>query len=79
MAAAIVALLAVIGLYAMFGWSDRAIEGTPGAVGTAGYIDRVLPDGTNLRFPAESTESRFLSFLEAGTPVDRDVGTSSIA
>ena len=71
-AAAIVALLAVIGLYAMFGRSGRGVEGTPGAVGTAGYIDRVLPDGTNLRFPAESTESRFLSFLEGGTPVDRE-------
>ncbi len=71
-AAAIVALLAVIGLYAMFGRSGRGVEGTPGAVGTAGYIDRVLPDGTNLRFPAESTEARFLSFLEGGTPVDRE-------
>ncbi len=71
-AAAIVVLLAVIGLYAMFGRSGRGVEGTPGAVGTAGYIDRVLPDGTNLRFPAESTESRFLSFLEGGTPVDRE-------
>ena len=71
-AAAIVALLAVIGLYAMFGRSGRSVEGTPGAVGTAGYIDRVLPDGTNLRFPAESTEARFLSFLEGGTPVDRE-------
>ena len=72
LAAAIVALLAVIGLYAMFGRSGGTIEGTPGAVGTAGYIDRVLPDGTSLRFPAESTEARFLAFLEGGTPVDRD-------
>lgn len=72
MAAAVVAVLAVIGLYAMFGRGDRSVEGTPGAVGTAGYINRVLPDGTNLRFPAESTEARFLSFLEGGTPVDRE-------
>ena len=72
LAAAIVALLAVIGLYAMFGRSGGTIEGTPGAVGTTGYIDRVLPDGTSLRFPAESTEARFLAFLEGGTPVDSD-------
>ena len=62
----------MIGLYSMFGRSGRSVEGTPGAVGTAGYIDRVLPDGTTLRFPAESTEARFLSFLEGGTPVDRE-------
>ena len=72
LAAAIVVLLAVIGLYAMFGRGGRTIEGTPGAVGTAGYIDRVLPDGTNLRFPAESTEARFLAFLEGDTAVDRE-------
>jgi outer membrane protein OmpA-like peptidoglycan-associated protein len=72
LAAAIVVLLAVIGLYAIFGRGGRTIEGTPGAVGTAGYIDRVLPDGTNLRFPAESTEARFLAFLEGGTTVDRE-------
>jgi outer membrane protein OmpA-like peptidoglycan-associated protein len=72
LAAAIVAVLAVIGLYALFGRSGRTIEGTPGAVGTTGYTARVLPDGTNLRFPAESTEARFLSFLEGSTPVDHE-------
>ena len=57
--------LALGGLYALLGRSDRAPDGTPGAIGTAGYVARVLPDGTNLRFPAESTEAKFLAFIES--------------
>ena len=33
---------------------------------------RVLPDGTNLRFPAASTEARLLSSIEANTPIGRE-------
>ena len=70
-AAVLVALLALGGLFAYFGRS-RGPEGTPGAIGTAGYVARVLPDGTNLRFPAESTEARLLAFIEANTPLGRE-------
>jgi outer membrane protein OmpA-like peptidoglycan-associated protein len=70
-AALLVALLALGGLYAYFGRS-RGPAGTPGAIGTAGYVARVLPDGTNLRFPAESTEAQLLAFIEAKTPLGRE-------
>jgi OmpA-OmpF porin, OOP family len=70
-AAVLVALLALGGLFAYFGRS-RGPEGTPGAIGTAGYVARVLPDGTSLRFPAESTETRLLAFIEANTPLGRE-------
>jgi OmpA-OmpF porin, OOP family len=65
--------LALAALYALMGRSGRGIEGTPGAIGTAGYLSRSLPNGTNLRFPATSTEARLLAFIENNTPVDRDI------
>lgn len=71
-AAAVLGLFALGALYALFGRSASGPAGTPGAIGTAGYVARVLPDGTNLRFPAGSTEARFLAFIEGNTPVDSD-------
>ncbi len=69
--AVLAVLLALGGLYAYLGRSGGS-EGTPGAIGTAGYVARVLPDGTNLRFPAASTEARLLSSIEANTPIGRE-------
>jgi OOP family OmpA-OmpF porin len=70
-AVALFGLLALGALYALMG-RGRGIEGTPGAVGTVGYLSRSLPNGTNLRFPATSTEARLLAFLEKNTLVDQD-------
>ncbi len=70
-AAVVAGLLALGGLYAYLGRA-RDPEGTPGAIGTAGYVARVLPDGTNLRFPAASTEATLLAFIEANTPLGRE-------
>jgi outer membrane protein OmpA-like peptidoglycan-associated protein len=71
-AAALFGVLALVALYALIGRSTQDTSGTPGAIGTAGYLSRSLPDGTHLRFPATSTEARLLSFLEANAPVDRE-------
>lgn len=71
-AAALGIVVALVALYALLGRSGRAPDGTPGAIGTAGYLARVLPDGTNLRFPAESTEAKFLVFIESNTSADLD-------
>ena len=71
-AAAVLGLFALGALYALLGRSASGPAGTPGAIGTAGYVARVLPDGTNLRFPAGSTEARFLAFIETNAPVDRE-------
>ena len=74
-AAAVFAILALGALYALLGRQPRGPEdtpGTPGAIGTAGYLARVLPDGTNLRFPAESTETKLIAFVETSAPVDRE-------
>lgn len=71
-AAAVLGLFALGALYALLGRSANGPAGTPGAIGTAGYVARVLPDGTNLRFPAGSTEARFLAFIEGNTPVDSE-------
>ncbi len=73
-AAAIFGLLALGALYALFARTDRGIDrgATPGAIGTTGYLSRALPDGTSLRFPAASTETRLLEFIESARPVDRD-------
>jgi OmpA-OmpF porin, OOP family len=71
-AAAVLGIFALGALYALLGRSASGPAGTPGAIGTAGYVARVLPDGTNLRFPAGSTEARFLAFIEGNTPVDSD-------
>jgi len=71
-AVALFSLFALGALYALLGRPGRALEGTPGAIGTAGYLARVLPDGTSLRFPPESTEAKFLAFIESDTPVDRE-------
>jgi outer membrane protein OmpA-like peptidoglycan-associated protein len=70
--AAVLGLFALGALYALLGRSASGPAGTPGAIGTAGYVARVLPDGTNLRFPAGSTEARFLAFIETDAPVDRE-------
>ena len=72
-AAALGSLVALVALYGWLGRSTRAPDGTPGAIGTAGYLARVLPDGTNLRFPAESSEATFLDFLDNNTSVDREI------
>ena len=69
--AVLAVLLALGGLYAYLGRSSGP-DGTPGAIGTAGYVARVLPDGTNLRFPAASTEARLLSSIEANSPIGRE-------
>jgi OOP family OmpA-OmpF porin len=66
--AVLAVLLALGGLYAYLG-RTRGPEGTPGAIGTAGYVARVLPDGTNLRFPAASTEAKVLGFIETNRPL----------
>ena len=71
-AAAVLGLFVLGALYALLGRSASGPAGTPGAIGTAGYVARVLPDGTNLRFPAGSTEARFLAFIDGNTPVDRE-------
>jgi OmpA-OmpF porin, OOP family len=71
-AAAVFAMLALGALYVLLGRQPRGPEGTPGAIGTAGYLARVLPDGTSLRFPAESTEARLLAFVETNAPVERE-------
>ncbi len=70
--AAVLGLFALGALYALLGRSASGPAGTPGAIGTAGYVARVLPDGTKLRFPAGSTEARFLAFIETDAPVDRE-------
>jgi outer membrane protein OmpA-like peptidoglycan-associated protein len=69
--AVLAVLLALGGLFAYLGRSGGP-GGTPGAIGTAGYVARVLPDGTNLRFPAASTEAKLLAFIEAHTPIGRE-------
>jgi outer membrane protein OmpA-like peptidoglycan-associated protein len=71
-AAAFFALLAIGALYALMGRPERRDGGTAGAIGTAGYLSKALPDGTNLRFPAGSTEARLLAFIETNAPVDRE-------
>jgi OmpA-OmpF porin, OOP family len=72
-AAALGIVVALVALYVLAGRSGRAPDGTPGAIGTAGYLARVLPDGTNLRFPAESTEAKFLAFIESNAPADGQI------
>jgi len=67
-AAVLLGLLALGGVYAYLG-RTRGPEGTPGAIGTSGYVARVLPDGTNLRVPAASTEAKVLAFIEARAPL----------
>jgi OOP family OmpA-OmpF porin len=70
-AVSVVGLIGIGAWYALSGRPARAPEGTPGAIGTAGEVVRVLPDGTSLRFPAESTETRLLAAIEQRVPVDR--------
>jgi outer membrane protein OmpA-like peptidoglycan-associated protein len=70
-AAALLALAALVGVYGYYARSGRT-GGTPGAVGTAGYLSRVLPDGTNVRIPAGSAEAMLLSSLEGAAPAGRD-------
>jgi OOP family OmpA-OmpF porin len=71
-AAALLGLLAVAASYALLGRSVPGLEGTPGAIGTAGYLSRSLPDRTSIRFPEASTEARLLAFIDANTPADRE-------
>ena len=70
------ALLAAVALVALVAFYNRTSRepggGTPGAVGTAGYLARVLPDGTSVRIPAESAEATLLSFLESRSPAAAD-------
>jgi outer membrane protein OmpA-like peptidoglycan-associated protein len=73
LAAGLFTILALVALYALIGRSTPDTSGTPGAIGTAGYLSRSLPDGTHLRFPATSTEARLLAFLETNAPVDREI------
>ena len=71
-AVALLALAGLVGLYALYGRRTVSPAGTPGAIGTAGYLARVLPDGTSIRMPAESAEAMLLSFLESPAPIDGD-------
>jgi OmpA-OmpF porin, OOP family len=70
---ALLALLAIVGLYAMLR-RDRVQETTqaslpgPAAVGTSGYVTRPLPGGTDLRVPSTGTEARLLNFIESASP-----------
>ena len=70
--AAVLGLFALGALYALLGRSPSGPAGTPGAIGTAGYVARVLPDGPPLRFPAGSTEARFREFIVSIAPVARE-------
>lgn len=69
-ATGLLALAALIGLVAFYNRGPSMAGGTPGAVGTAGYLARALPDGTSVRIPAESAESTLLSFLESRSSID---------
>jgi OmpA-OmpF porin, OOP family len=74
---ALLALLAVGGLYAMLR-SNRPTETTrlasttPAAVGTSGYVSRSLPGGADLRFRSNGTEARLLASIEGSAPITRD-------
>lgn len=69
---ALLAAVALVALVAFYNHTPREPGGTPGAVGTAGYLARVLPDGTSVRIPAESAEATLLSFLESRSPAAAD-------
>ena len=74
---ALLALLAIIGLYTMFR-RDRAPDTRqaavtgPAAVGTSGYVTRPLPGGTDLRVPSTGTEAKLLNFIESASPASRE-------
>jgi outer membrane protein OmpA-like peptidoglycan-associated protein len=74
---ALLALLAIAGLYAMLR-RDRVPEATqasisgPAPVGTTGYVTRSLPGGTDLRVPPTGTEARLLNFIESSAPASRE-------
>ena len=74
---ALLALLAIVGLYAMLR-RDRVPESRqaavtgPAAVGTSGYVTRPLPGGTDLRVPSTGTEAKLLNFIESASPASRE-------
>ena len=74
---ALLALLAIGGLYAMLR-RDRVPETTqvsttgPAPVGTSGYVTRSLPGGSDLRVPSTGTEAKLLNFIESATPATRE-------
>src|SRR5262245_28542128 len=77
------ALLAVLGAWALVAFLTHPRERNvalntpePNAVGTAGTVNREppreLPGGVTLRFPANGTEVKLLSFIQGGEPVTKD-------
>ena len=75
---ALLALLAIGGLYAMLR-RDRMPETTqvsttgPAPVGTSGYVTRSLPSGSDLRVPPTGTEAKLLNFIESSAPATREI------
>ena len=77
------ALLAVLGAWALVAFLTHPRErnvalntSEPNAVGTSGTVNREppreLPGGVTLRFPANGTEVKLLSFIQGDAPVTKD-------
>src|SRR4029434_6559354 len=75
-------MLAALGAWALVAFLDRPRERTlalntrePDAVGTSGVTreaPRALPGGVTLRFPANGTEARLLTFIQGNAPVTKN-------
>jgi OOP family OmpA-OmpF porin len=77
------AVFAVLGAWALVAFLTHPRERNvalntpePNAVGTSGNVNREppreLPGGVTLRFPANGTEVKLLSFIQGGAPVTKD-------
>jgi outer membrane protein OmpA-like peptidoglycan-associated protein len=77
------AVFAVLGAWALVAFLTHPRERNvalntpePNAVGTSGTVNREppreLPGGVTLRFPANGTEVKLLSFIQGGAPVTKD-------
>ena len=73
------AMIAALGAWAILAFLGHPRERNstlntrePGAIGTSGVVNRELPGGVKLRFPANGTEARLLSFIQGSAPVTRD-------
>jgi OOP family OmpA-OmpF porin len=77
------AVFAVLGAWALVAFLTHPGERNvalntpePNAVGTSGTVNREppreLPGGVTLRFPANGTEVKLLSFIQGGAPVTND-------
>jgi OmpA-OmpF porin, OOP family len=77
------AVIAVLGAWALVAFLTHPRERhvalntpEPNAVGTSGTVNREppreLPGGVTLRFPANGTEVKLLSFIQGGAPVTKD-------